>query len=148
MPIMQVIMPNYHVMCFKVWNELYSSLTHRHHDNKTNVDFGSHGYNDDITDGEVSSHDIQCSNPFTMDTIQHRIHHLLDCPEEEKLISSLNLYLANQEAPNEHTSTETDNTGNQNQVILHYNSKIFDCFSSFKFLLYAKVNVYFSPLRA
>ena len=114
-------MPNDHVMCFKVWNELYSSLTHRYHDNsQSNVHFDSHDYSDDITDGEISSDNIQCSSPFTMDTIQHRIHHLLDCPEEEKLSSSLDLYLANQEAPNEHTSIESDNTGNHNQVISPY----------------------------
>ena len=122
-------MPNDHVMCFKVWNELYSCLTHDYLDDQTdNVvsnytqdDLSYHGYDDDITDSEHSSHDIQYSSPFAMDTIQHRLKCLLHHPEEEKLSSSFNLNLTNQEASvDEHTSVEAVNMENQNhnQVML------------------------------
>ena len=138
-------MPNDHVMCFKVWNELYSCLTHDYLDDQTdNVvsdymqdDLSYHGYNDDIPDDEHSlSHDIQHSNPFTMDTIQQRLQHLLHCPEEEKLSSSFH-YLANQEAVvDDHTSIEADNMENQTQVMLfaivYY---YFGCYGSGKWLL-------------
>lgn len=123
-------MPNDHVMCFKVWNELYSCLTHDYHDNQidhVNVvtnhmqdDFSYHGYNDDITDGHLS-HDIHRSSPFTMDTIQQRLQDLLYHPEEEKLSVDLNPSLANQEVVDDHTSIEADYVENQHQVYFIYN---------------------------
>ena len=139
-------MPNDHVMCFKVWNELYSCLTHDYHDdqidhvdmvaNHMQDDFSYHGYNDDITN-EHLSHDIHCSSPFTMDTIQQRLQDLLYHPEEEKLSLNLNPSLANQEAVDDHTSIEADNVENQHQVNVIY---IFDyhyygCHGSGKWLL-------------
>lgn len=126
MPFVQAIMPNDHVMCFKVWNELYSCLTHDHLYDQTDHDVSNytqddndssyHGYNDDITDDQQSLHNIQRSSPFTMDTIQQRLHYLLD-PSEDKLSSaSSDLYLANQETDHDHTSLEPDNIDKQNQV--------------------------------
>lgn len=122
MPLTQVIMPNDHVMCFKVWNELYSCLIHDCPDDHTTTDYihedaSYHGYSD-ITDGEHSSHNIQHSNPFTMDTIQQRLQHLLDQPDEEILSSSFNLDLANQETVDDHTSIEPESMDNQHQVML------------------------------
>jgi len=137
MLLVQVIMPNDHVMCFKVWSELHSYLTHHHHYDQTDHhydqtdchvhnytqdddDSSYHGYHDDITDDEQSSlHNITHSSPFTMNAIQQRLQHLLEHPEleEDKLsTASSDQYLANQEKDNDHTSSETDNTDKQNQV--------------------------------
>lgn len=119
-------MPNDHVMCFKVWNELYACLTHNHPYDLTDVpssscmqDSSYHGYSDDITDDEQQSTNIiQHSSLYTMDVIQKRLHHLLDHPEEEKLLlGSINAYPSNQDAVDDHTSSEGD-ADSRNQVML------------------------------
>lgn len=125
MPPTQVIMPNDHVMCFKVWSELYSCLTHDYPDNNHTIsnciqdDTSYHGYNESTDSKQSSVHNVQHSNPFTMDTIQQRLQHLLDQPHEaEENLSSFNQHLANQETADDHTPTETDNIDNQHQVML------------------------------
>lgn len=119
-------MPNDHVMCFKLWNELYSYLIQDSPDDQTDTisnynqddDTGYHGYSDDHTDGEHSSHNIQYSSSFTMDTIQQRLQDLLHhSKSEEQLSPSSDLDSANQETADEHTPTET-NMDNQHQVML------------------------------
>lgn len=126
MPLTQVIMPNDHVMCFMVWNELYSCLTHDYHDNhQTNTvsncvqnNASYHSYNDSTDGSQPSAHNMQYSNPFTMDTIQERLQYLLCQPEAEEHLSSVNQLLTNQETADNHTPTETDNTtDNQHQVM-------------------------------
>ena len=120
-------MPNDHVMCFKVWNELYSCLTHDYHDDQTdhvNIvtnhmqdDFSYRGYNDDITDDEhLSSHDIHLQQPLHHGYIQQRLRDLLHCPEEEKLSPNSNPTLTKEEAVDDHTSIKADNVENQHQV--------------------------------
>lgn len=113
-------------MCFKVWNELCSCLSHAYNypaDQTDCIQDGYHGDSDDddFTDDKHStSHDIQHSSLFTMDAIQLRLQHLLDQPEEEnRSLASFNLFLANQEIEDDHTSKEPDSIDHQNQVMLH-----------------------------